>query len=31
MAEIVLHKGQSDIIKYLFAEPNTVKYATVMA
>lgn len=31
MSEVRLHKGQSQIIRYLFSEPNTVKYATVMA
>lgn len=29
--EIKLHKGQSEVLKYLFSEPNTVKYATVVA
>jgi len=31
MSEIRLHRGQSDVIKYLFNEPGTVKYATVVA
>jgi hypothetical protein len=31
MEEIVLHKGQSDVIKYLFSPEEGAKYATVVA
>jgi len=31
MAEIKLHKGQSEVLRYLFKEPTGVRYATVCA